>query len=362
MKGVTQTQTLSAVSRARIARRKAERLGLRLCQRGAVFTLRDADGATVEVGPLAAVEAYLGRRYTARRPGPPRTTSAPAAWAPLIDDYLVTLAAVGQRPATIALRRALLCRMTRGLDGVGPIDLTGERLVAWFGRQTHWSIETRRSYRATARGFFAWAYKAGRVPAYLGDELPPVRQRKAPPRPAPDHAWRAALEAADARVTLMLRLAGEAGLRRAEVSRVHHRDLVEGDGGWSLLVHGKGDKKRLVPISDSLAEAMRACLFRGNPKKGVDQIDSPGGWLFPTGLGGHLTAGQVGKLVAQALPDGWTMHTLRHRFATRAYRGTHNLRAVQVLLGHESVATTERYVGLDDSEIRAAMEAASATN
>ena len=62
--------------------------------------------------------------------------------------------------------------------------------------------------------------------------------------------------------------------------------------------------------------------------------------------------------VADALPDNWTMHTLRHRFATRAYRGTRNLRAVQVLLGHESIATTERCCAVDDSEIRAAMVAA----
>ena len=62
--------------------------------------------------------------------------------------------------------------------------------------------------------------------------------------------------------------------------------------------------------------------------------------------------------VADALPDNWTMHTLRHRFATRAYRGTRNLRAVQVLLGHESIATTERCCAADNSEIRAAMVAA----
>jgi integrase/recombinase XerC len=50
--------------------------------------------------------------------------------------------------------------------------------------------------------------------------------------------------------------------------------------------------------------------------------------------------------------------TLCHRFATRAYRGTRNLRAVQLLLGHASIATTERYVAVDDAEIRAAMVAA----
>jgi site-specific recombinase XerD len=46
---------------------------------------------------------------------------------------------------------------------------------------------------------------------------------------------------------------------------------------------------------------------------------------------------------------------LRHRFASRAHRGTRNLRAVQVLLGHESISTTERYTAVDDAEIRAAM-------
>ncbi|SON62246.1 hypothetical protein MSIMFI_03767 [Mycobacterium simulans] len=67
----------SAASPARNARQRARRLGLRLSQRGAVFTLNDDDGATVEVTPLAAVEAYLGQRYTPCRPGPQRTTSAP---------------------------------------------------------------------------------------------------------------------------------------------------------------------------------------------------------------------------------------------------------------------------------------------
>jgi integrase len=169
------------------------------------------------------------------------------------------------------------------------------------------------------------------------------------------HAWRAALAAADLRVQIMLRLAGEAGLRRGEVSRVHTRDLLEGSGGAQLVVHGKGGKERVVPISDSLAEALRS---EGSRLK-RDQ-DQKGGWLFPNGTGGHLTAYHVGQLVVRVLPDGWTMHTLRHRFASRAYRGTRNLRAVQVLLGHESIATTERYTAVDDDEIRAAMESAGA--
>ena len=79
---------------------------------------------------------------------------------------------------------------------------------------------------------------------------------------------------------------------------------------------------------------------------------------FPDGFGGHLSPAWVGELVAGVLPAGYTMHTLRHRFVSRAYRGTRNLRAVQTLLGHASIATTERYLAVDDDEIRAAMLAA----
>jgi integrase/recombinase XerC len=94
-----------------------------------------------------------------------------------------------------------------------------------------------------------------------------------------------------------------------------------------------------VPVGDDLAAAIA----------GAD------GWLFPGDENGHLSPRWVGKLMAGALPDHWTAHTLRHRFATRAYRGSRNLRAVQVLLGHSSVATTERYTAVDNDEIRAAM-------
>ncbi|WP_336622215.1 tyrosine-type recombinase/integrase [Mycobacterium marseillense] len=141
---------------------------------------------------------------------------------------------------------------------------------------------------------------------------------------------------------MMLRLAAEAGLRRAEIARVHRRDLTRGPAGAALLVHGKGGKLRVVPLGDDLAAA----------------IVGASGYLFPGDEDGHLSPRWVGKLMAGALPDHWTAHTLRHRFATRAYRGSRNLRAVQTLLGHSSVATTERYTAVDDEEIRAAMMAA----
>ncbi len=336
-------------TRARIARRKAASLGWKIIQRGNIYELRDGNGR-LATGGISAIENYLVDHYTPRPPGP-TTARVPAAWAPIIAEWCLHLAAGGQTAPTIRLRRLTLAHIARGL-GQPPEEVTAQILVGWFGRQTHWSNATRKVYRSTARGFFTWAYKTGRVSEYLSDHLPAVRETPPLPRPVTDQAWRDALAAADTRVTLMLRLAAEAGLRRAEVAKVHTDHLIDAWDGPQLIVHGKGNKKRAVPISLSLAEAIR--LGPGGHTLGR----GPHGWLFPNGDGGHLTPGHVSKLVGRVLPAGWSMHKLRTRFATRAYRGSRNLPAVQRLLGHSSLATTQHYVGVDESEVRAAAMAA----
>jgi integrase len=84
---------------------------------------------------------------------------------------------------------------------------------------------------------------------------------------------------------------------------VHTPDLLDGSGGAELVVHGNGGKPRVVPLCVSVAELIER---------------APDGWLFPNCTGGHLTAGQVDDPVVRVLPDGWTMHTWRHRFSSRA--------------------------------------------
>ena len=257
----------------------------------------------------------------------------------VVEEYLDTLRAAGRPNTTIALRRAQLRHMAAALGDCAVDDVTGDVLIGWFAGQV-WRPETRRSYRAGVRGFFAWTQATGRTAGDPARWLPPVPQPVAVPHPAPDAIWTAAVGAADERTVLMLRLAAEAGLRRGEIAAIHSDDLVDGP---TLVVHGKGGKDRVVPVSEALAAAIAR---------------RPAGWLFPNGQGGHLSAGWVGTVCSRVMDDVWTLHSLRHRFATRAYRGSRNLRAVQVLLGHASVVTTQRYTAVDDSELRAAMAAA----
>lgn len=230
--------------------------------------------------------------------------------------------------------------------------MTEKRLRDWFGAQKQWSNETRRGYRSSALGFFGWAAKAGRVSANIALALPGVKPTPPAPRPLPDGAWSAATDVADARTMLMLLLAAQGGLRRAEVAKVHTSDLSYGLAGPQLLVHGKGNKKRVIPITDSLAELIAAGAPGHSPELATFGTE---GFLFPGSDDGHLSPRWVGKLCTRVLPGIWTLHKCRHRFAAKVYRGSRNLRALQELLGHASVATTEIYTPVDDDEIRAAM-------
>lgn len=278
----------------------------------------------------------------------------PASWLAIIEDYCLDMSAAGRPSTTVATRRAHLARLARALN-CAPADVTADKLIRWFGCQTQWKIETRRGYWNTLRGFYKWAVKHDRLPVNCAEELPQVKAQKPTPRPAPDNVWKRAIDTADGlldrRVGVMLRLASH-GLRRGEVSKVHVRDLTESPAGFLLLVHGKGNRQRIIPISDDLA-AMVACGASWHTPGASNQ-----GWMFPGDDEGHLSPKWVGTLCSRVMPDVWTMHTLRHRFATRAYKATHDIRAVQVLLGHESVATTQIYTYVDADDVRAAMLAA----
>ena len=271
-------------------------------------------------------------------------------WDGIIADYVTYMTAIGRPKTTIDLRRYQLAYLAKSLN-LAPARITADDLVGWFALHD-WKPETRRSYRSGIRGFYRWATQHGHVEVDPAAGIPQVTVPRTAARPAPDIVYGQAVTAADPRTALMLRLAAEVGLRRAEVARVHTRDVRYSPAGAQLLVHGKGSRERVVPITGGLAASITAGAG-GHTPGGGDQ-----GWLFPSSRGAHVSPAWVGTLCSQAMPGVWTLHTLRHRFSSRAYRSTRNLRAVQELLGHSNVAITERYTAVDDDEMRAAMMAA----
>jgi integrase len=223
-------------------------------------------------------------------------------------------------------------------------------LLTEIGNHYEWSADHRKGIRTSLISFFDWAMANGIVADNPAALLPSVSGSPPNPRPAPDEIWEALLAAAPPRELMMARLAGEAGMRRAEVAVCHRDDLFRDGLHWSLRIHGKGGKERILPVTDSLAGAIIEFC--------------PAGYLFPSTdrwghlLAPHLAEHQVGKLMSALMPPGWSMHKLRHRFASRGLAGTNDLIAVAEALGHESTVTTQRYVKITREKVRAVSEAA----
>lgn len=121
-----------------------------------------------------------------------------------------------------------------------------------------------------------------------------------------------------------------------------------------VTVVGKGNKERVVPVSDVSLALIREYL-RGNgrpdPRKGEENI------LFLNRLGRRLTRVMIFYIVkalaeAAGIKKVISPHTLRHSFATHLLEGGANLRAIQQMLGHESISTTEIYIHLDSTRLR----------
>lgn len=266
------------------------------------------------------------------------TNTSPGIWVDVLDHWTAYMRAAGRPKSTINLRLYHLRRMAAE-TGTPPYELTTDRLLTFLGNPT-WSPGYRRSIRSSIRNFYAWSLLTERTTTNPAALLPTVSVPLGKPRPASDRSVAVGLTYIDRRVRLMVQLGAHAGLRCSEIARVHSGDLQQDLLGWSLRVIGKGGRVRVVPIGDDLAGALHAC---------------PDGWVFPGQIDGHLSGAYVSKLISRALPEGTTAHPLRHRYASRAFRGSgYNLRAVQELLGHSSVSTTQIYTAVDDDELRRA--------
>lgn len=141
------------------------------------------------------------------------------------------------------------------------------------------------------------------------------------------------------------------GLRVSELCTLERRRVSLEDR--YLIVTGKGSKERLVPMSEESVDRIRIYLETDTvqPKRGEED------YLFLNRRGAHLTRVMVFYIVrglaeAAGIAKTISPHTLRHSFATHLLEGGANLRAIQAMLGHESIATTQIYLHLDNSRLR----------
>ncbi len=149
----------------------------------------------------------------------------------------------------------------------------------------------------------------------------------------------------DLRLSALIELLYGSGLRATELVSLPRRALAP-DRPF-LILKGKGARERLVPISDRARAAVSAWL---------PHVPADSGWLFPSGKS-HLSRIRLYQLVKQLAaaagiaPQRVSPHVLRHAFATHLLEGGADLRALQSMLGHADIGTTQIYTHVDSRRL-----------
>ncbi len=247
-------------------------------------------------------------------------------------------------------------------------------LRSWLARQqTAGRQRTTLQRRAAAvRGFFGWLQRTGALPTNpaetlkspkLAKRLPPTLDRSEAARMLTDAIDRAGADGGPAgrRDVAILETLYASGIRVAELCGLDLHDL---DTDRQVLrVLGKGDKQRAVPIGAPALRAIEAWLGRRAELVSDVTAATSGSALFLGERGKRIDQRVVRRIVHAALgsvegaPD-LGPHGLRHAMATHLLEGGADLRTVQEILGHASLATTQIYTHVTAGRLRAAFQQA----
>lgn len=252
----------------------------------------------------------------------------------MLHDWLTHLFAAGHSPSTVRAYYGHLTRFQRQYPDLNQV--TTRELEGYLAarRVTH-SPESRKAIRAALRSYYRWAHHEHIVEVDPAADLPAIHIPRGMPRLADDAQIQLCLLGASPRDRGLILLGRMAGLRLSEIATLHTAQR-QAD---ILTITGKGGKTRLVPVNDTLMDAL-LILERAQGS----------GYYFPGGTNGHLHPQSVNKIITRVA--GTNPHSLRHAAATTAFAHTHDLRAVQEFLGHSSLATTERYLHVNLEQVR----------
>jgi len=212
---------------------------------------------------------------------------------------------------------------------------------------------------STLRGLCRFLSERGALAADPTRLLPGPRRRRRLPRVLSLHDVEALLAAADGTEPLALRdrmvleLLYGCGLRSQEAVGLRLTDVDAPQA--QLRVHGKGARTRVVPLGEEAAGSVRRYLERGRPRLVCAEADD-GGRLLLSRAGRPLLTSDLRRLVVKysqrAGIDAASPHMLRHAYATHMLERGADLRAIQELLGHASVSTTQVYTHVSGAHLR----------
>jgi integrase/recombinase XerD len=267
------------------------------------------------------------------------------------------------------LRRYVAFLTRRDMLEPGEVEeVTVRSFVASLSASTHGPNDA--PYRATSvartlsavRSFHRFLLREGVTDRDPAVGVPQPRLPRSLPRPLPVEDVRRLLEAPDEgspaglRDRAILELLYGSGLRISELTGLDVDDLDLEEG--SVRVLGKGGKEREVPLGSFGRDAVGAYLTRGRPA--LASVATRGA-VFLNARGGRLSRQSCARLLSRyvrlaGIERRVTLHTLRHSFATHLLEGGADVRVVQELLGHASVATTQIYTLVTARHLREVYE------
>jgi integrase/recombinase XerC len=268
-------------------------------------------------------------------------------------------------PHTLSAYRRDVARVLDLAAGPGRPLAPGEWTRELLERTMRELYRTRHSASSAARALAAWrsfsrfCLRRGILASDPARDLAFPRLPRRLPRTLPSLDLNAALDRLAAardkaapRDRALLEVLYSTGLRLSELVGLNHGDV---DRGARLLrVRGKGRRERIVPIGEGALAALDA--FVAGRARGMPRADAP---VFVNAQGARLSGRTVQRVARRRLGDvaaglGVSPHALRHSFASHLLDGGADLRAIQELLGHRSLSSTQVYTHVSTARLKKA--------
>ncbi|MEW6155684.1 MAG: tyrosine-type recombinase/integrase [Actinomycetota bacterium] len=275
---------------------------------------------------------------------------------------------VSAAPATVAAYRSDLDQFAEWAEraGVtGPQAITPTLLRRYLAHLSTRRLARRTIARkaASVRRYFEWARRRGLITTDPARRLSAPRGEGRLPRVLKAHELETLLGAGEGKAPgavgrrdrAVVELLYGSGLRVSELCGLRTADVDL--RGARLTVWGKGSKQRRLPMSGPSVDALRDWLVEPGGRADMAGPASPSDQVFLNRRGGPLTPRDVRRILDRCSPVPTHPHALRHTFATHLLDGGADLRAVQELLGHADLATTQVYTHVSKERLRSVHQA-----